>query len=217
LISACYDIHCEVAADRTFAKQNANEWGRRDSSIYTDFVPRLPAIRPMTLVRLGEPFSDPDWLFEVKHDGFRALCYIEDGAVKLVSRRGHVYKGFRVLCESIAADLRVKEAILDGEIVCLDQEGHSQFNKLMRHRGEPRFYAFDLLWFNGEDLRSWRLLDRKAALRNIVPTKSERLLLVDHIEGRGEDLFRLACKRDLEGVVAKWKRGAYMQGERTVS
>lgn len=61
-------------------------------SIYTDLVPRLPAIKPMTLVRVGEPFSDRDWLYEVKHDGFRALCYIEDGEVKLVSRRGHVYK-----------------------------------------------------------------------------------------------------------------------------
>jgi bifunctional non-homologous end joining protein LigD len=176
---------------------------------------KLPAIKPMTLVRVGEPFSDPDWLFEVKHDGFRALCYVEGGAVKLVSRRGHVYKAFRTLCESIATELRVKDAILDGEIVCLDQDGHSQFNKLIYRRGEPRFYAFDLLWLNGEDLRAWRLLDRKEALRNIVPTKSERLLYADHIEERGEDLFQLTCKRDLEGVVAKWARGAYMQGERT--
>ena len=71
--------------------------------------------------------------------------------------------------------------------------------------------SLDLLWLNGEELPSWPLLDRKAALRNVVPTKSERLLYLDHIEGRGEDLFRLTCKKDLEGVVAKWKRGAYMQ------
>jgi bifunctional non-homologous end joining protein LigD len=86
--------------------------------------------------------------------------------------------------------------------LCLDQDGHSQFNRLMYRRGEPRFYAFDLLWLNGEDLRAWRLLDRKEALRDIIPTK-------------GEDLFRFTCKSDLEGVVAKWKRGAYMQGDRT--
>jgi hypothetical protein len=167
---------------------------RRSLCLYTDVMRRLPAIRPMTLVRAGEPFSDPDWLFEVKHDGFRALCYVEDGTVKLVSRRGHVYKAFRTLCESITTELRVKDAILDGEIVCLDRDGHSQFNKLMYRRGEPRFYAFDLLWLDGEDLRSWRLLDRKEALRDIIPTKSQRLLYVDHIEERGEDLFRLTCK-----------------------
>lgn len=106
-------------------------------------------------------------------------------------------------------------SILDGEIVCLDQEVHSQFNKLMYCRREPRFYAFDLLWLMVSIFVPGPCWDRKAALRNIVPTKSERLLDVDHIEGCGEDLFRLTCKKDLEGVVAKWKRGAYVQGERT--
>jgi bifunctional non-homologous end joining protein LigD len=65
---------------------------------------RPPAIRPMVLTRFGKPFSDPDWLFEIKHDGFRALAYIVEGDCRLVSRRNHVYKSFHVLCESIAAD-----------------------------------------------------------------------------------------------------------------
>jgi len=99
--------------------------------------------------------------------------------------------------------------------VCLDQNGHSQFNRLMYRRGDPYFYAFDLLWLNGEDIREWPLLDRKQALRKIVPRTGSRLLYVDHVISRGEDPFRLACARDLEGVVAKWKRGRYMEGERT--
>jgi bifunctional non-homologous end joining protein LigD len=90
--------------------------------------------------------------------------------------------------------------VLKGSLTFLhvDQEGDSQINTLMFRRGESRFYDFDLLWLNGEHLRSWSLLDRKAALRNIVPTKSERLLYVDHIEGRGRDLFRLTCKKSSE-------------------
>jgi bifunctional non-homologous end joining protein LigD len=77
------------------------------------------------------------------------------------------------------------------------------------------FYAFELLWLNGEDLRDCPLLDRKRALRRIMPTHRSRLLYVDHVVGRGEDLFRLVCAKDLEGVVAKWKRGRYMESERT--
>ena len=169
----------------------------------------------MVLTRFGKSFSDQDWLFEIKHDGFRALAYVVEGHCRLVSRRNYVYKSFGTLCESVGADLKVEDAVLDGEIVCLDQNGHSQFNRLMYRRGDPYFYAFDLLWLNGEDLREWTLVDRKRALRKIVPRHGSRLLYVDHVIGRGEDLFKLACARDLEGVVAKWKRGRYMEGERT--
>ena len=65
----------------------------------------LPAIKPMVLTRFSEPFSDPDWLFEVKHDGFRALAYVVDRDCRLVSRRNHVYKSFATLCQSIVVDL----------------------------------------------------------------------------------------------------------------
>ena len=75
----------------------------------------------MPLARRAEPFSRPDWLFEIKHDGFRALAYIERGVARLLSRRGNWYKTFAVLCDSLASDLRVRNAVLDGEIVCLRQ------------------------------------------------------------------------------------------------
>jgi bifunctional non-homologous end joining protein LigD len=163
----------------------------------------------MVLTRFREPFSDPDWLFEVKHDGFRALAYV-DGDCRLVSRRNYVYKAFGPVCESIAAALGGRDAIIDGEIVCLGPDGRSLFKHLMYKRGEPYFYAFDLLWVDGEDLRQWTLIERKRVLRKLVPTRGSRLLYVDHVVERGEDLFKLVCKQDLEGVVAKWKRGAYM-------
>jgi len=77
----------------------------------------------MPLVRQREPFSRPDWLFEIKHDGFRALAYIENGSARLLSRNGNWFKSFPVLCDSLASDVNVRSAVLDGEIVCLDQQG----------------------------------------------------------------------------------------------
>ena len=74
----------------------------------------------MPLFRRPAPFSHPEWVYEIKHDGFRALAYLESGSVRLVSRRGHVYRSFPVLCDSIRHDLKAADAILDGEIVCLD-------------------------------------------------------------------------------------------------
>jgi bifunctional non-homologous end joining protein LigD len=81
----------------------------------------FPAIQPMPLVRQHGPFSHPDWLFEIKHDGFRALAYIERGTARLLSRNGNWFKSFPVLCDSLASDLSVRSAVIDGEIVCFDR------------------------------------------------------------------------------------------------
>jgi ATP-dependent DNA ligase len=86
----------------------------------------------------------------------------------------------------------------------------TQFKNLLFRRGEPRFYAFDLLWCDGEDLRNLPLIERKLRLRSVVPHSRERLLFCDHIDGNGEGLFGLACENDLEGIVAKWKQGQYL-------
>jgi bifunctional non-homologous end joining protein LigD len=164
----------------------------------------------MPLSRKAEPFNHPDWVFEIKWDGFRSLAYIENGRCKLVSRNGNEFKSFSDLNLALAVECRVKRAVLDGEIVCLDGKGNSQFTKLLFRRGEPRFYAFDLLYCNGDDLRYFPLIDRKHRLRGVVPHQAERLLYCDYIEERGEHLFRLACRRDLEGIVAKRKFDPYL-------
>jgi bifunctional non-homologous end joining protein LigD len=83
-------------------------------------VPALPRITPERLARLPEPFDHPDWLFELKWDGFRALAYVESGACRLVSRNDHTVKTFPGLCESVAGAVGLHAAILDGEIVALD-------------------------------------------------------------------------------------------------
>jgi bifunctional non-homologous end joining protein LigD len=102
--------------------------------------------------------------------------------------------------------------VLDGEIVCLDRRGKPQFNDLFSRRGEPRFVAFDLLRLDGEDLRYTPLMERKAKLRALVSQGSEWLMYCDHVEAQGEKLFKLACKRDLEGIVAKRKYDPYIEG-----
>jgi bifunctional non-homologous end joining protein LigD len=167
----------------------------------------------MRLARLREPFSHPDWIFEFKHDGFRALAYADDGTCRLVSRNGNTFASFASLAQSIANSIKHRPVLLDGEIVCLDENGRSQFNDLLFHRGEPCFFAFDLLWHGSEDQRSLPLIERKLRLQSLIPTQPSHLLYCDHIEERGEDLFRLACEHDLEGIVAKHKRSPYVSGE----
>jgi len=118
------------------------------------------------LTQLRQPFDHPEFLFELKHDGFRALAYISDGQCELISRRRNSYKSFGEL-RSRLARLKVKNAVIDGEIVCLDSEGRSIFNELLFRRGCPIFYAFDLLYLNDRDLRQLPLIERKARLRQI--------------------------------------------------
>jgi len=90
----------------------------------------------LTLVR--QPFDHPDFLFELKQDGFRALAHVWDGQCELISRRRNAYKSFQDLRDSLAK-LKVKNAVIDGEIVCLDTEGRSIFNELLFRRGYPIF------------------------------------------------------------------------------
>jgi bifunctional non-homologous end joining protein LigD len=99
-----------------------------------------------------QPFNHPDFLFELKHDGFRALAHIWNGKCELVSRKRNAYKSFQGLRANLAK-LKVNNAVLDGEIVSLDSEGRSIFNELLHRKGFPAFYAFDLMYLNGRDLR----------------------------------------------------------------
>jgi bifunctional non-homologous end joining protein LigD len=97
----------------------------------------LPQFTPAQLIRIREPFDDPGYLYELKMDGFRALAEISGGHVRMISRRGNTYKSFASLCTSIGTELKC-EAILDGEIVCLDSDGRPQFYELLRRRERHR-------------------------------------------------------------------------------
>jgi ATP-dependent DNA ligase len=99
----------------------------------------LPIFQPLPLSRARAPFSHPDWLFEIKWDGFRALLYSDNDGVRLISRNGNTFKSFPALCEGLARDLKGRRCVLDGEIVCLDPNGKPQFRDLLFRRAEPSF------------------------------------------------------------------------------
>ena len=166
----------------------------------------------MRLRLVKEPFDNPDYIFELKHDGFRALAYIDGGECRLVSRN---LKNLRFeSLRTALGKLPVKNAIIDGEIVCLDGKGVSQFNALLMTKGRDAaaFYAFDLIWLNGADLRRSSLVDRKARLCELVrKSRCPRLLYAQHVEGGGRELFNEICRCDLEGIVAKRKTGMYRE------
>ena len=163
----------------------------------------------MPLLRLPEPFDHPDWLFEVKHDGFRALAHIDGHYCNLVSRNGHTFKHGLQLCEELALAVKARDAVIDGEIVWLDARGRSDFKSLLFRRDWPFFYPFDLLAVDGEDLREWPLVERKRRLRRLIPSVPTRLLYVDHVEARGRGFFEVACAYHLEGIVSKLASGRF--------
>ena len=156
----------------------------------------------MRLTRVAKPFDDSDYIFELKHDGFRAIAYIENGRCELVSRNQNHFS-FKSLKESLGK-LPVQNAILDGEVVCLDEHGVSQFNELFSRKGKPVFYAFDLLFLDGHDLRNSSLIDRKQRLHQLIEKSLfTRIIYGQHIQTQGVAFFEEICARDLEGIVCK--------------
>ena len=107
----------------------------------------------MPLRRVREPFDNPAWWFAVKLDGFRAVAFVDGGECRLVSRNGHTFRSWPRLCGDVAKNLRAESAVLDGEVVCLDDDGHPNFNALLFRRADPYFYAFDVLMLDGRDVR----------------------------------------------------------------
>jgi len=170
----------------------------------------LPRIQPIAPKRIQAPFDHTQFVFELKMDGWRCLAYIENGVRRLVSRKQNHFKSFSALAASVAK-LRVHNAIIDGEAVCLDAKGKSVFLDLKRPRkANAILYCFDLLWLNNEDLRNLPLVERKQRLRQLIRTsRSRSLLYAAHMERHGVRLFKAICEQDCEGIVGKYKRGAY--------
>jgi bifunctional non-homologous end joining protein LigD len=163
----------------------------------------LPPIQPIIPSLRKEPFDHADWLFDVKYDGFRALCHIERGRCLLISRNGKPLSRFASLGDELAAVLALDEAVLDGEVIVADETGRPQFYELLRRTAAPAYVAFDLLWCCGTDLRPLPLRERRAALRGLLAKPSPVITEAVSVERRGRELFELMCAHDLEGIVAK--------------
>ena len=163
----------------------------------------------MPLSRRPLPFDHPEWIFELKYDGFRSLAVIQNGRTELISRNGNSFKSFETLRKQLKLPY-VGKTVLDGEIVCLDKRGKPQFRDLLFHRSEPCFFAFDLLMSDGKDLRTEKLTDRKQELRRLMAKVPEsRMRYADHVEQHGAALFQRICEMDLEGIVAKHSLAPY--------
>lgn len=178
-------------------------------------------VEPMLATLADHPFSDPNWLFEIKWDGVRALARIENGALTLRSRNSiDITKRYPELASPPSA-LAARQAILDGEIVALDAQGHSSFERLQErmHVHAPSeslvtrirvvYFAFDLLYCDGYDLREAPLLERKQLLQRLLYT-SEQFRYADHQLEHGKELFALAEQNGLEGIVAKRADSPYV-------
>src|SRR5437588_2708263 len=194
----------------TTVKSNERGCQRKGSHSAILIVTVPTQFQPMPLLKRAAPFDDPNWIYELKMDGFRALAVIENGRAQLLSRNGHPFASFSALAESISDSLPNVRAVIDGEICSLDRRGRPQFkNLLFRRWNPPCFFAFDLLTY-GKDLRTERLLDRKQELRRLLARPCAPLKYTEYIDGCGTALFQRVCDMDLEGIVAKQKSGPYI-------
>ena len=200
---------------------------------------RMPAsLKPMLAHSVDGPFSSPDWLFEPKLDGFRALAFLKDGKARLLSRSGRdMTKNFPAIAEELVV-LPHGEVIVDGEIVALGADGMPDFRLLQNNAGTPRlrgdrdpsgraalrqiqderaliaFYPFDILYLNGRDLRQVPLFQRKHVLKMaIIP--SEHVKTVEYVESSGEEFYRAIEHIGLEGIIAKRRDSRYETSERS--
>jgi bifunctional non-homologous end joining protein LigD len=183
----------------------------------------MPAkIHPMLAESVDEAFDGPEWLFEIKWDGYRAIAFIEDGAVRLVSRNQNDLTPRYPELNDMARFIKAKNAVLDGEVVALDDDGKASFSLMQQRTGfrpggrraaanagvPVLYYAFDLLYLDGYDWRHVPLAERKRKLASLVVT-GDVVRYSDHYEEHGKALYEMAQQKGLEGIVAKKSASFY--------
>lgn len=170
---------------------------------------------PMFAELAAQPPSDEaSYLYEVKYDGFRALAALANGRLVLRSRNDlDLAERFPQVAKDLRR-LRLKEAVLDGEIISLDEEGRSSFQRLSLGEGLLRFAAFDLLWLDGEDLRHRPLEERREYLESVLLGAEGSVVLAERLGPGADAALAEAKRRGLEGVIAK-RRGCPYVGRRS--
>jgi bifunctional non-homologous end joining protein LigD len=184
--------------------------------------PMPSTIHPMLATPVDEPFDGPDWLFEIKWDGYRAVAFIEEGRVRLVSRNQNDLTARYPELKDLPQFIKAKTAILDGEVVALDDQGRPSFSLMQQRTGfrpggrrtvakadvPVLYYIFDLLYLDGYDLRRVALEERKRKLASLI-TPCDSVRYSDHYEEQGKALFDMARQKGLEGILAKRRDSAY--------
>lgn len=181
-------------------------------------ISKFPDWSPMLATLADEPFDNEDWIFETKYDGYRALAEINKGKIRLVSRNGNTFSKYISIEENLPTD---NDVILDGEIVIEDASGKSKFQWLQHYDEHPekgilKFYVFDILFFNGFDLRQIPLLTRKKILKTVL-RKSDTIIYSKHIVGNGLHAYKEAEELGGEGIIAKKCDSKYTVGKRSKS
>ena len=174
------------------------------------------AVKPMLCTLVEEPFSRPDWLFEIKWDGYRAVGSKHKGEVELYSRNGiNFAEKYAPVAEAMR--LFTHDVIVDGEVVVVDDDGKPHFEWLQGWKNDQQgsllYCVFDILWCDGRDVRDMPLRDRKQLLKYVLP-QNDLFLYSDDLEEDGEKLFAEMRDRGLEGMVAKKADSTYREGDR---
>src|SRR5580698_2522490 len=172
-------------------------------------------IAPELAFQATQPPPGEEWLHELKYDGYRMQAVAHGKDVRLLTRKGLDWTHrMRHVADALAA-LNLRDAVLDGEVVVLNERGQSDFSALQAafqgSGNELIYYAFDLLFAGGKDLRALPLVERKATLKKLVPAvgKGMTVRFSDHFTGIGEQLFHEACKMGAEGIVSKRAASQY--------
>lgn len=190
--------------------------------------PPAPSMTPMLAVGGHKPFSDPQWRFEPKLDGVRTLAYVTPDATRLISRTGRDHSVSYPELTTLAQHVNALSAVIDGEIVALDDEGRPDFGLLQRRihvtsagdiqrlrRDVPVYlYAFDILWLDGQDLTARPLESRRASLEAVV-TQAGPVQLTIYSDHNGLEFFAAVAELGLEGMVAKKLGSVYRPGQRS--
>ncbi|MCW3077690.1 MAG: ATP-dependent ligase LigD phosphoesterase module / ATP-dependent ligase LigD polymerase [Bacteroidetes bacterium] len=175
-------------------------------------------IKPMLAKETDTPFSDKDWIYEIKWDGYRAIAEVFQTNAKLYSRNGNSFNDAYPIVVNALEKLHL-QAILDGEIIIVDENGKSDFQLLQHYQSDNNhiieYRVFDLLSLNGTDVTDLPLVERKKLLRELLPKNNKVIKYSDHIEETGEEFFAMAQKNDLEGIMAKKADSLYTPGART--
>ena len=179
---------------------------------------RFPkTVRPMLATLVDEPFDEPGWLYEIKWDGYRAVAMINKGKVDLVSRNNKSFTEKFYPVTNALKNWNIN-AVIDGEVVVLDDKGISNFGSLQNWRSEADgslfYYVFDIIWLDGYSLKELPLTNRREILKDILPNENI-IRLSEDFETSATEFLATAAKMDMEGIMAKKEDSKYIEGDRT--
>jgi bifunctional non-homologous end joining protein LigD len=220
-----YDSEAETPKDSPInkalgmrSKKPANKPTKAPAQDKPDYIPAMLA------KEIKQPFDDKDWIFEIKWDGYRAIAELNKAEVKLYSRNGNLFNDKYPEIIDALAQMDV-EAVIDGEIVVMDEQGNPNF-QLLQHYSEQRsqpiyYYVFDILKLNNQSVMELPLVKRKELLRTFILfrtlIKNSVIKYSDHIEEKGKEMFALMAERNMEGIMAKKADSLYLPGQRSAN